>query len=79
MQHSGKAQKEQSVINLSIAFSGLSGDIISNYAYSKDHCSLKDIGQLNEIKMRHSRLHRSVTFSDSFLSTCQGVGAFLQT
>lgn len=44
MQHFGKAQEEQSVINLSIAFSALSGDIISNYAYSKGHCSLKDIG-----------------------------------
>ncbi|KAB8201039.1 cytochrome P450 [Aspergillus parasiticus] len=38
MQHFGKAQKEQSVINLSITFSAL------------NHCSLKDIGHLSEIE-----------------------------
>ncbi|KAE8373545.1 cytochrome P450 [Aspergillus bertholletiae] len=50
MQHFSRAYREQSVINLSIAFSALIGDIISNYAYSQDYGFLEDIEHLNEIK-----------------------------
>ncbi|KAB8232864.1 cytochrome P450 [Aspergillus alliaceus] len=50
MQHFKKAHREQSIISLFVAFSALTGDIISYYAYGTDYCFLKDINNSNAVK-----------------------------
>jgi hypothetical protein len=51
MGHFAKAHREQSIVNLYVAFSALTADIISNYAYGTNYCFLKDVNYSNDLKV----------------------------
>ncbi|KAF7588956.1 hypothetical protein BBP40_004997 [Aspergillus hancockii] len=51
MGHFTKAHREKSVVNLYVAFSSLTADIISNDAYGTDYCFLDDVDRPNDVKV----------------------------